>query len=118
MEVLVGAVIGLLIGAVISGFVIWVVGKLNIGLTVEGFGSAMIAGLVIGFGITLVRMVIPESGGLIGAVISLVIAAVVILAAGKILSGLTVKGFGGALAAAVAIAVVYYLLALVAISAT
>ena len=117
MEVLVGAVIGILIGAVISGFVIWVVGKMNIGLTVEGFGSAMIAGLLIGLGNTIVRMVIPETGGLIGAVISLVIAAVVILGAGKVLSGLTVKGFGGALAAAVAIAVIYYLLALVAVSA-
>lgn len=118
MEAFVGAVIGLLIGAVISGFVIWVVGKLNIGLTVAGFGSAMIAGLLIGLGNSLVGLVMPAMSGVIGAVVALVIAAVVIFGASKVFSGLTVKGFGGALAAALAIAVVYYLLALVAISAT
>ncbi len=55
-------------------------------------------------------------GGVIGAVVNLVIAALVILIAGKALKGLTVDGFGGALLAALAIAAIYWLLNVLAAS--
>ena len=37
---IVGAIIGILIGALFSGLVIWIVGKLGLGLEVSGFGAA------------------------------------------------------------------------------
>lgn len=114
-----GTVLGLLIGAVlvglISGFVIWVVSKLGLGLKVDGFGSAFVAAIVIavvGFIINwLLDLVgIDIGGGIIGGIVHLIIAAVVLLISDRFLKGLQVAGFVGALVAAVAIGVVYWLL--------
>ena len=110
----IGAIIGVLIGALISGTVLWIVGKLKLGLTVESFGSAVLAGLLIGLLSSIAVALIGSPGGVIGAIINLVIAAVVIFFAGKALKGLSVDGFGGALLAAVAIAAIYWILNLVA----
>ncbi|MCA9950421.1 MAG: phage holin family protein [Anaerolineales bacterium] len=44
---IVSLLIGIVIGALISGFVIWVVSKLGLGLEVDGFGSAFIAAIII-----------------------------------------------------------------------
>lgn len=112
METFVGLIVGILIYAVIAGLIIFIVGKLNLGLKVDGFGSAMIAGLFIGIVNGLVDMFVPGTTGLIGAVIDLVLAAVVIYVAGAVLKGLVVEGFVGAIVAALAIAVIGYLLAM------
>jgi putative membrane protein len=108
-EVLIGAIIGILIAAVISGVLIWLVGKLNVGLTVKNFGWAMIAGLLIGFLTHIVMLFMPDFGAAGGFLVNLVVSAGVILASGKMLSGLTVDGFKGALFAAMAIAAIGYL---------
>lgn len=110
-----GAIFGIIIGALISGTVLWVVGKMKLGLTVESFGSAILAGLLIGLLTSISMALLGTPGGVIGAVINLVISAVVILFAGKALKGLTVDGFSGALLAAVAIAAIYWVLNLVAV---
>ena len=115
MEVLLGLVIGVLIAAVTSGFIIWLVGKLDLGLKVDSFGWAMLAGLIIGVLNGLVAAIIGETSGVIGALISLVISAAVILLAGKMLKGMQVEGFTGALLAAVAIAVISFLLGMAAL---
>ena len=47
MAEIVGLLIGVVLGALISGFVIWIVGKLGLGLEVDGFGSAFVAAIVI-----------------------------------------------------------------------
>lgn len=109
-----GAIFGIIIGALISGAVLWVVGKMKLGLTVESFGSAILAGLLIGLLTSISMALLGTPGGVFGAVINLVISAVVILFAGKALKGLTVDGFGGALLAAVAIAAIYWVLNLLA----
>ena len=44
---IVGAIIGILIGALFSGLIIWIVGKLGLGLEVSGFGPAFVAAIVI-----------------------------------------------------------------------
>jgi len=106
--VMVGLIIGVAIGAVIAGAIIWLVGKLNIGLQVRNFGWAMLAGLLIGILTALANSLIGDVSGVIGFVIHLVVSAVVILASGKILSGLTVQGFKGALFAAMAIAIINF----------
>ena len=112
MEIIVGLIIGILIGAVISGVIIWLVSKLNIGLTVNSFGWAMLAGLFIGTLTNLFNHLLPGMNEVITMVIHLVISAGVILLAGKLFSGVNVKGLKGALIAAVAIAVVGFVLAL------
>ena len=43
----VGLIVGIVIAALVSGFVIWVVAKLNLGLEVTGFAPAFIAAIVI-----------------------------------------------------------------------
>ena len=112
MEVFIGLVIGILIGAVISGAIIWIVSKFNMGLSVDNFGWAMVAGLFIGVITTLITYFVPNLSGIVGAVVHLVVSAVVILFAGKALSGVKVDGFTGALVAALMMALVGFGLAL------
>ena len=106
MEALVGIIIGISISAVVSGLIIWVVSKLNLGLQVENFWWAMLAGLLIGLFTNLVMRFVPIGNDLIHLVVNLVISAGVIFACGALLKGMTVKGFGGAILAAVAISIV------------
>ena len=113
---IVGLLIGVVIGALISGVVIWIVSKLGLGLEVDGFGSAFIAAIIIavvGGIITwlLDLLGISIDGGWLGALIHLIIAAVVLMISDRLLKGLRVAGFTGALVAAIAIGVVYWVLA-------
>ena len=112
MEVIVGLVIGILIGAVISGAIIWIVSKLNMGLSVDSFGWAMLAGLFIGVITTLITQFVPNLNGIVGAIVHLVVSAVVIMLAGKAFSGVKVDGFSGALLAACVMALIGFGLAL------
>ena len=112
MEVIVGLVIGILISAVVSGFIIWLVGKFNIGLSVDNFGWAMLAGLFIGFFTNLIMQFLPGQGGIVTAIVQLLVAAAVIVVAGKLFSGVKVDGYSGALVAAVIMALVSFGLAM------
>ena len=110
-----GVIIGILIGALFTGLIIWIVGKLGLGLEVSGFGPAFIAAIVIAILNGLVAWLLGALGitigaGLVGAILHLIIAAVVLMAAGNFVKGLVVKGFTGALVAAVAIAAVGWLI--------
>jgi putative membrane protein len=114
---IVAVIIGILIAALISGFVIWIVGKLGLGLTVSGFGAAFIAAIIIAVVSGLVTWLlgvlhITIAGGFLGAIIHLVIAAIVLLISGRIVPGLQVKGFLGAMVAAIAIGAVSWLIGL------
>lgn len=114
---IVSVIVGILIAALISGFVIWVVGKLGLGLTVSGFGAAFIAAIIIAVVSGLVTWLlgalhITIAGGFLGGIIHLIIAAIVLLISGRIVPGLQVKGFLGAIVAAIAIGVVAWLLSL------
>ena len=113
-----GLIVSFVIAALIAGFVIWVVGKFNLGLEVSGFGAAFIAAIVIavvaGVITWLLGLVgITGTNGFLGAIISLVTAAVVLMISGRIVPGLKVNGFVGALVAAIAIGVVSWLVTLV-----
>lgn len=103
------AIIGL-----ISGFVIWIVGKLRLGLEVSGFGSAFLAGIIIAFLAGIITLFLGiagfmDSGGLIGGIVHLIISAIVLMISARLLPGFKVTGFGGALLASIAIAAVYWL---------
>lgn len=115
MDALVGLIIGIVIGGLISGVIIWIVSKFNLGLSVENFGWAIAAGLLIGVATNLIMQVVPAGNEIVHLAVNLIVSAAVIFACGSLLKGMTVKGFGGAIIAAVAIAVVGYLLALVLI---
>lgn len=111
MDILVGVILAILFNALI----IWIVGKLNLGLTVKSYGSAIIAAIVIAIVAWIIAWLlgllgITVGGGILGAIITLIIAAVVLLLSDKMLSGLEVKGFTGAIIAAIAMAIVTWII--------
>src|SRR5512139_2860853 len=111
---IVGLIIGVLIGALFSGLIIWIVGKLGWGLEVSGFGPAYVAAIVIALLNALIAWLLNALGislgtGILGFIVNLVVAALVLMVAGNWVKGLVVKGFTGALIAAIAIAVVGWL---------
>jgi uncharacterized membrane protein YvlD (DUF360 family) len=115
---IIGLAIGVLLTAIFSGILIWVVGLLGLGLEVDGLGPALIAGIAIalvGGAITwvLLALGIRISSGLLRAAINIVLGAVVLLICGQLLPGLTVNGFAGALVASIAIGVIAWVLSLI-----
>jgi putative membrane protein len=111
-------ILDIIIGALISGLIIWIVGRLNLGISVTGFGPAVIAGIVIAVISSIIAWLlgvlgISIGGGLLGGIIYLIIAAIVLMLAGNMVPGLTVNGFTGALIAAIAIGIVGWLIGLV-----
>ncbi|MCL4805581.1 MAG: phage holin family protein [Anaerolineae bacterium] len=108
------ALLGVIISLVLYAVVIYVVGRLNLGLTVEGFVGAFIAGAVIAIVAWLVNWLlsvlgISIGGGFFGIIITLLVAAGVLMIADRFVPGMKVNGFVGAIVAAIAIAVVAWL---------
>lgn len=98
----------------LSALVIYVVGRLNMGMTVNSFGAALIAAAVIALVSGLVSWLlgflgITIGGGFLWSLVSLVVAAVVLMVSDRFVSGMKVSGFVGALIAAVAIGAVGWL---------
>jgi putative membrane protein len=119
-----GNILGILLALVAAAVVIMIVSRLNLGLTVDGFGPAIIAAAaiaIIGGIITwLLSFGFTVTGSILAAIINLIVAAVVLLLAGRVVKGLKVAGFGGAIVAAIAIGVVtwviYWLLGVLGIA--
>ena len=113
-----GLIIGILISAVISGFLIWIEGWLGLGLTVSGPIPAFLAGCAIAVVGGVVTWLLSLRGlkitnGLLRAIVNVLLGAVVLLIAGQFMAGLTVDGFSGALLASVVIGIVSWLLSLI-----
>ena len=109
------AIISFVVWAVAAAVVLLVVSRLNLGLTVKNFTSAIIAAIVIALVTAVVAWLlgllgISMGGGWVAAIVGLIIAAVVLLLSDRFLSGMSVNGFAGAIIAAIAIAVVGWLL--------
>ena len=107
--------IGMIITVVVAAIVLIVVDKLNLGLSVDGFGSAIIAAIVIaivgGVIIWLLGLIgITFGGGILGALVYLITAAVILMISDRFLPGLSVAGFSGAIIAAISIGVVNWLI--------
>ena len=112
---LINLVITIVIGGLISGLIIWIVSKLGLGLVVDGFLNAFIAAIIIAMVGGLVEWLlgvlgISIGGGWLGAILHFIIGAVVLLISDRLLKGFRVTGFVGALIAAIAIAVIDFLL--------
>ena len=103
-----------IIALLVAALVIWIVSRLNLGLTVKGYGAAIIAAIVIavvaGVIIWLLGLLgITIGGGLLGAIVLLIVAAVVLMLSDRFVPGMEVKGFKGAIIAAIAIVVVSWI---------
>jgi putative membrane protein len=114
---LVNVLVGLVIAGVIGAVVILIVSSLNLGLWVRGFGAAFVAAIVIAIFGAIIRFIlaaigVPDPGGIVGFVERLIVSAVVLMVADKLLSGLDVRGFRGALIAALAISAITWVLGL------
>ena len=99
---------------IVSALVIFIVGKMNLGLSVSGFGAAIIAALVISVVAAVIYWILGLFGlgnmsGLFGAIISILIAAVILKFSDRFVGGMKVNGWGGAIIAALAIGVVSWL---------
>ncbi len=108
--------LSIIISIVVYALVIYIVSRLNLGLTVDGFTGALIAGAVIAIVAWLVWWLLgainlaPSGAGWLSALVTLVISAVILLIADRFVPGMKVSGFVGALIAAVAIAIVAWLI--------
>lgn len=120
-----GFIVNWLVFLVVAAVVLLIVSRFNLGLSVKGFGSAIIAAIVIAVVGAVVFWLlgllgITIGGGLLGAIVAIVVAAVILLLSDKFLPGMTVNGFAGAVVAAIAIGVVgwivIYLLGLIGIT--
>lgn len=112
---LIGTIVALVIGIVLNALVIWIVSKLNLGLRVSGFGGAILAAVVISLvnfvlALLLTAAGLSVGGGILGPLVTLLVAAVVLLISDKILPSLKVSGFWGAILAAIAMGVVNWLI--------
>lgn len=112
---IIALLIVLVIASPIYALIIWLVGRLRLGLEVSGFGAAFFAALVIVLLNSLVILLlgaigITLEGDLLAAFIQLVIAALILMVADRIVKGFYVKGYKGALLAALAIAAVSWLI--------
>lgn len=115
MSAIVALLILMVVGLLLSALVIWVVSKLGLGLSVDGFGSAFMAAIVIALVGFIINWILSLLGieignGIIGGIVHLIIAAVILMISDRFLKGMKVAGFVGALIAAIAIGVVYWLL--------
>ena len=111
-------ILSILVSLVLYAIVIYIVGRLNLGMTVDGFVGAFVAGAVIAVVSWLVNWLLVSvlkisiGAGWFAALISLVVAAVVLLISDRFVPGMRVQGFVGAIVAAIAIAVVAWLIGL------
>jgi uncharacterized membrane protein YvlD (DUF360 family) len=112
--ILFGIIIGALVGALFSGFVIWLVSKMGFGLHVSGFGAAFTAAIVIALLSSIVHALVSQFAsmppGLLGSIINFIISVLVLLTAGRWLKGLMVNGIGGAVIGSAAITVVGWII--------
>ena len=107
--------ISFLVALIVSAVVIYIVGRLNLGLTVSGFGDAIIAALVISIVGTIVFWLLSLlgltiGGGLLGTIIYIIVAAIILMISDRFVPGVKVNGFSGAIVAAIAIGVVTWII--------
>jgi putative membrane protein len=113
-----GVIIGIIIYLIVAAIVLLIVDRLNLGLSVAGFGNAIIAAAVIAIVTWVISWLlgllgISIPGGVLGAIIAVIVSAVVLMISDRFLTGMKVQGFTGAIVAAIAIGVLGWLVSLV-----
>jgi len=116
MPSILAMILALVLVWAVGAVVLMIVSRLGLGLTVDGFGAAFIASAVISvvsgviywlLGLIGIAIVNPT---LLGALVVLVIAAVVLLVSDRFVKGMKVNGFTGAIIAAISYGVIAWLL--------
>jgi putative membrane protein len=102
------AIWSFIVAVIVAAVILMIVSTLNLGLTVTGFGSAVIAAIVIAVVGAVINWLlgalgISFVGGLLGTIVYLVVAAIVLMISDRFVAGMKVNGFGGAIIAAIAI---------------
>ena len=109
-----GAVAGLLIAGILNAIVIWIIGKLGLGIEVNNFGTALAASFLsaaIWFLIDYLHILdASAAGGWMLHLARIIVSALVLLFIGSVLKGMVTKGFIGAIIAGFAMSVVYWLI--------
>ena len=101
---------------VVGAVVLMIISRLGLGLAVDGFGAAFIASAVITIVAGVINWLLRTIGinvgnaNWLGALISLVVAAVVLLISDRFVKGMKVNGFVGAIIAAISYGVIAWLL--------
>ncbi len=114
---LMGVVVGILIATVLNAIVIWIVGKLKLGIEINNFGTAFLAAFLIAVVWVLLShfkvLDATAGGGWLVHLVRLVVSALVLMLVGNMLKGMVTKGFLGAVVAALAMTAVYWLIEMV-----
>ncbi len=123
MATLIGVIVALVLQTLLGALAIWIVSKLNVGLTVAGFGGAIVAAIVIAVLTVIINFLLGSvfvatgiSPRIWAGIVGLIVAAVVLLLADRIVPGMKVNGIVGAVAGAVMIGVVNMLIGFVVIA--
>jgi putative membrane protein len=113
-----GTIIGLIIATLLNAVVLWIVGKMGVGMVIEKFGTAFVAAFLLALiGVLLTRLTggwfAGSNSAIMGTIVHIVVSAIILLIVDKILPGMQTKGFLGAIIAAIAIGLVAWLISLV-----
>ncbi|MFC1463903.1 MAG: phage holin family protein [Candidatus Brachytrichaceae bacterium NZ_4S206] len=114
-----GQIIGFIFGVIIAAVVLLIVSRLNLGLSVAGFSTAVIGAVVISLVSSVILWLLGlfgvqvGGGSLLNVLVWLVVSAVILIVAAKFIPGMTVQGFTGGVIAAIAMAVIYWLFSLI-----
>jgi putative membrane protein len=114
MNTLWGLMINVIIVGLFSIFAIWIVSKLHLGLEVDGFGNVILTALTIALVAGILTTIVILAGfmddtGLVGGIVHLFASAIVLIIIARLLPGVRVSGFVGALVASIAIGLFYWL---------
>jgi putative membrane protein len=116
MSSILAMVLALVLLWVVGAVVLMIISRLGLGLAVDGFGAAFIASAVITIVAGVINWLLRTIGisvgntNWLGALISLVVAAVVLLISDRFVKGMKVNGFVGAIIAAISYGVIAWLL--------
>lgn len=114
MSGLLGLLIAMAIMALLSGLVIWIMGKLGLGMKVDSLASALVVAVIIAVVAGIVTFALSILGvqevgeGLVGGLIHLLVTVASLLIGDKIVPGLHIAGISGALVVAFVIGSVYW----------
>lgn len=114
LESVLSTILSVVTAWLLPALVIYIVGRLNLGLTVLSFVDALVAAAVIAIVTWLITWLlgllgIAIGGGWAGVTVALLVSTVILLVSDRFISGMMVRGFFGPLIAAIAIAVVTWL---------
>jgi putative membrane protein len=115
MSSILATLLGIALIWAVGGVILLIISRLNLGLNVENYGAAFIASAAISIVAGLITWLLGLIGitlggaGLIAAVVSVVVSAVVLLIADRFVKGMKVNGFAGAIIAAISYGVIAWL---------